>query len=46
MTKTHAHCQSESESESEIHLFESHSIIQNKYFNVISNYKRGSGDPC
>ena len=28
-----------SESESEIHLFEPHSIIQNKYFNVIIIYK-------
>ena len=28
--------ESESESESEIHLFEPHSIVQNKYFNLIS----------
>ena len=33
-----------SESESEIHLFEPHSI-QNKYFNVISNYKTWIGRP-
>ena len=33
------------ESESEIHLFEPHSIIQNKYFNVISNYKTWIGRP-
>ena len=36
---------SKSESESEIHLFEPHSIIQNKYFNVISNYKTWIGRP-
>ena len=32
-------------SESEIHLFEPHSIIQNKYFNVISVYKTWIGRP-
>ena len=31
------------ESESEIHLFEPHSIIQNKYFNVIIVYKTWIG---
>ena len=34
-----------SESESEIHLFEPHSIIQKKYFNVISVYKTWIGRP-
>ena len=33
------------ESESEIHLFEPHSIVQNKYFNLISNYKTWIGRP-
>ena len=35
----------ESESESEIHLYEPHSIIQKKYFNVISIYKTWIGRP-
>ena len=33
------------ESESEIKLFEPHSIIQKKYFNVISVYKTWIGRP-
>ena len=33
------------ESESEIHLFEPHSIIQKKYFNVISVCKTWIGRP-
>ena len=32
-------------SESEIHLFEPHSIMQNKYFNVIIVYKTWIGRP-